>query len=134
MLKSVLARPLGICKTYGMYAFVHTVQFTTSPGKMEARPHARRDQLNDIRVVSSCPNVAQVLSVSYRADFGRRSKVGQVTANSPGTVTSPLISGGIKCNCMGRIQSMAAQLSGTSPAKEPKQSGSNFSSQSVGIL
>ena len=55
-------------------------------------------------------------------------------ANSPGTVTSPLISDGIKCNCMGRIRSMAAQLTGTSPVKEPRESRSNFSSQSVGIL
>ena len=37
----------------------------------------------------SCPNVAQVLSVSYWADFSHRNKVGQVTANSPGTFTFP---------------------------------------------
>ena len=55
-------------------------------------------------------------------------------ANSPGMVTSPQIFGGTKRNCVGRTWSVVAQLTGTSPVKEPKESGSNFSSQSVGIL
>ena len=55
-------------------------------------------------------------------------------ANSPGMVMSPQIFGGTERNCVGRTRSVAAQLTGTSPAKEPKESGSNFSSQSVRIL
>ena len=39
--------------------------------------------------VVSLSNVAQVLSVSYRAGFGHWNKVGLVTANSPSTVVSP---------------------------------------------
>ena len=78
--------------------------------------------------------MAQVLSASYRADSGRWNKVGLVMANSPGTVTSPQILGGTRHNCGVRTQSVATQLTGTSPAKEPRESGSDFSSQSIGIL
>ena len=53
---------------------------------------------------------------SYHADFGRRNKVGLVTANSPGTVTSPLISGGTKQIVRAEPGLPAAQLTGTSPA------------------
>ena len=49
--------------------------------------------------------MAQVLSVSYRADFGCRNKVSLVTANSPGMVTSPLNLGGTKQYCEGRTRS-----------------------------
>ena len=52
--------------------------------------------------------MAQVLSVSYRADFGHQNKVSLVTANSPGTVTSPLILGGTKQYCEGRTQSSSS--------------------------
>ena len=39
--------------------------------------------------VSPCPIMAQILSVSYRTEFGRRIKAGLVTANSPGTIETP---------------------------------------------
>ena len=39
--------------------------------------------------VVSLSNVAQVLSVGYRAGFGHWNKVSLVMANSPGTVVSP---------------------------------------------
>ena len=39
--------------------------------------------------VSLCPIMAQILSVSYRADFGHRIKASLVTANSPGTIKTP---------------------------------------------
>ena len=41
--------------------------------------------------VVSLSNVAQVLSVGYRAGFGCWNKVGLVMANSPSTVVSPKI-------------------------------------------
>ena len=52
--------------------------------------------------------MAQVLSVSYWADFGHQNKVSLVTANSPSTVTSPLILGGTKQYCEGRTRSSSS--------------------------
>ena len=88
MLKSVRVRQLGIDKTYGMYIIVRTTPHSPL-GKW--RHALMPDVANEMSywVVSCCLIVAQVLSVSYRADFGRRNKIGLVTANSPGTVTSP---------------------------------------------
>ena len=39
--------------------------------------------------VSPCPIMAQILSVSYRADFGRWIKASLVMANSLGTIETP---------------------------------------------
>ena len=64
---------------------------------------------------------------SYQADFGRQSKVGLVTANSPGTVTSPLNFGWNQAIVRAEPGLPAAQLTGMSPR-------SDFSSESVGIL
>ena len=51
--------------------------------------------------VVSLSNMAQVLSVSYRAGFGHWNKVGLVTANSPGTVVSPQNLGGPRTQLLG---------------------------------
>ena len=109
-----------------MYASVHTVCSTIPLGKMEACPHAGCDSLDDVKGSQQLSNVAQVRSVSYWADFDCQNKVGQVTANSPGTVTSPLIFGETKHNCVGRTRSVVAQLTGTSPAGSPKNPGLTF--------
>ena len=60
-------------------------------------------------------NVAQVLSVGYRAGFVHRNKVSLVTANSPGTVVSPQNLGGPGTQLWGHHRSLSAQLTGTSP-------------------
>ena len=65
--------------------------------------------------VVSLSNVAQVLSVGYRAGFGRWNKVGLVTANSPGTVVSPQNLGGPRTQLWGHHRCLSAQLTGTSP-------------------
>ena len=66
--------------------------------------------------VVSLSNVAQVLSVGYRAGFGHWNKVGLVTANSLGTVVSPQNLGRPGTQLWGHHQSLSAQLTGTSPA------------------
>ena len=65
--------------------------------------------------VVSLSNVAQVLSVGYRAGFGRWNKVGLVKANSPGTVVSPQNLGRPITQLWGHCRSLSAQLTGTSP-------------------
>ena len=64
---------------------------------------------------SALSNVAQVLSVGYRAGFGHWNKGSPVTANSPGTVTSPQNLGGSGTQLCGHRRSLSAQLNGTSP-------------------
>ena len=59
--------------------------------------------------------MAQVLSGSYRADFDHWNRVGLVTANSPGTVTSPLNFGWNQAIVRAEPGLPAAQLTGTSP-------------------
>ena len=66
--------------------------------------------------VVSLSNVAQVLSVGYRAGFGHWNKVGLVTASSSGTVVSPQNLGGSVMQLWGHCQSLSAQLTGMSPA------------------
>ena len=78
--------------------------------------------------------MVQVLSVSYWAGFGHGNKVGLVTAKSPGTAVSPQNLGGSGTQVWGHHRSLTAELTGTSPMEEPRESKSGSSSQSGGIL
>ena len=61
-------------------------------------------------------NMAQVLSVGYRAGFGCRNKVGLVTVNTPSTITFPPKFSRSKHNRGKHSRSLSTQLTGTSPA------------------